>query len=116
MAPIKALLESLSQREVPLTSTVHVFWGGRYPQDLYWNPSAAGHSRHYTPVLSRAGPEWGGARGYVQEAVLALGVDLARSRVYACGSPTMIDSARTVLANRGLKPHHFHSDAFVSSA
>lgn len=116
MAPIKSLLESLGQRGAMLTSTVHVFWGGRTVQDLYWNPALTGNSYEYTPVLSRAGTEWRGARGYVQDAVLAKEIDMARARVYACGSLAMIASARKVLIERGLEPHHFHSDAFVCSA
>lgn len=114
MAPIKALLESLGRPAAMPAPTVHVFWGGRTAQDLYWNPAQIGDWQ-YTPVLSRAGPSWIGARGYVQGAVLAKGIDLARARVYACGSPAMIESARTVLVTNGLEPHHFHSDAFVCS-
>lgn len=114
MAPIKALIESLNQAGA--TSRVDVFWGGRTPQDLYWSPTLSNNSQDYTPVLSRAGSGWRGARGYVQEAVLTKSIDLTRARVYACGSPAMIESARTALITRGLEPHHFHSDAFVCSA
>ncbi len=113
MAPIKALLESLAERP---TISIQVFWGGRTRQDLYWDPAEGDRTIDYTPVLSRAGAEWSGARGYVQEAVLAKRIDLTRARVYACGSPAMIDCARTVLVNEGLEPHRFHSDAFVCSA
>jgi CDP-4-dehydro-6-deoxyglucose reductase len=116
MAPIKAMLEGLDHRRAALNPSVYVFWGGRTERDLYWEPVRAGHACDYTPVLSRAGADWDGARGYVQDAVLAKGLDLGRARVYACGSPAMIDSARNLLLSHGLESHRFHSDAFVCSS
>lgn len=117
MAPIKALLESLTRMpEARQPQAIHVFWGGRTSADLYWNPAESGELCGYTPVLSRASAEWQGARGYVQQAVLAANLNLEQAAVYACGSPAMINSARTQLVNAGLEPRHFHSDAFVSSS
>jgi len=117
MAPIKALLESL--KEVPQARkpcSVHVFWGGRILDDLYLNPAELGVLCNYTPVLSRADSKWQGVHGYVQQAVLAAKINLAKARVYACGSSAMIDSTRFQLINAGLEPGNFYSDAFVSSS
>jgi CDP-4-dehydro-6-deoxyglucose reductase len=117
MAPIKAILESL--RTAPADAqprSVHVYWGGRHPEDLYWDPLSLGSAIQFTPVLSRAGDNWGGARGHVQQACLAAGHDLSRTVVYACGSDKMIDSARTALVAAGLPLRSFHSDAFVCSS
>lgn len=117
MAPIKALLESL--KEVPEAlkpCAVHVFWGGRISEDFYLNPAELGVLCNYTPVLSRADSEWQGAHGYVQQAVLAAKINLAKAKVYACGSSAMIDGARVQLISAGLEPRNFHSDAFVSSS
>jgi CDP-4-dehydro-6-deoxyglucose reductase len=117
MAPIKALLESLSQRVASLNpASVHVFWGGRTEEDLYWRSAELGNFYRYTPVLSRERTQWTGARGYVQQAVLAANHDLTRASVYACGSPAMIAGARTQLLDAGLDPRRFHSDAFVCSS
>jgi CDP-4-dehydro-6-deoxyglucose reductase len=117
MAPIKSFLESLVLRPAALQpASVNVFWGGRSREDLYWNPAESGQPHKFTPVLSRAGSNWTGAHGYVQQAVVAMGLDLSRASVYACGSPAMIESARTQLQGAGLDTRRFHSDAFVCSS
>ena len=69
---------------------------------------------HYIPVLSRISED-GFSFGYVQHAVLNIGLDLLDTTVYACGSVTMINSAYELLVENGLLPENFHSDAFVSS-
>jgi CDP-4-dehydro-6-deoxyglucose reductase len=115
MAPIKAMLERLDQGPGLNQNSVHVFWGGRTQADLYWCVAGVEERYVYTPVLSRAGAEWTGARGYVQQAVLAANIDLKNAAVYACGSPAMIASARSLLLNAGLESRRFRSDAFVCS-
>lgn len=117
MAPIKAMLENLASASAPTRPrSISVYWGGRVPQDLYWNPAEIDLAFEYTPVLSRADATWAGARGHVQQAVLSSGLDLARAVVYACGSSAMIASAREQLVGAGLSARRFHSDAFVSSS
>jgi CDP-4-dehydro-6-deoxyglucose reductase len=115
MAPIKAMLERLGQRPGLNPNSVHVFWGGRTQTDLYWSFAGAQDTYRYTPVLSRGGAAWTGARGYVQQALLAANIDLKNAAVYACGSPAMIASARSQLLNAGLQSRCFRSDAFVCS-
>lgn len=119
IAPVKAILEGLAfLDEAARPNSVTVYWGGRHPEDLYWTPPDRPDLR-FVPVLSRAGPQWTGARGYIQQALLSdLGPspDVSRLRVYACGSDTMIHSAQERLRAAGLPDRHFHSDAFVCSA
>lgn len=118
IAPVKAMLGHLANptniQSVPRSITV--VWGGRQPADLYWNPHTTGVALRYLPVLSRAGADWQGERGHVQNVLLAHHPDLTRAVVYACGSNDMIESAQTALVSAGLDPKHFHSDAFLCSA
>jgi CDP-4-dehydro-6-deoxyglucose reductase len=117
IAPIKSMLESLAapgSRARP--GTISVIWGGRVPEDMYWNPQEAGVEHGFIPVLSRAGADWRGARGHVQQALLARGRDWNSTTVYACGSDAMIHDARRQLVEVGLSERNFHSDAFVCSA
>ena len=117
IAPIKAMLEGLAagpQERLP--RSISVYWGGRVPQDLYWNPEGAGLALRYVPVLSRGDASWTGARGHVQQAVLQSGPALGGAVVYACGSLAMIESARAQLIAEGLNSRNFYSDAFVSSS
>lgn len=115
IAPIRAMLEQLAAN--PATNTyrqMHVYWGGRTEKDLYWAPDYPALPVRFVPVLSRS-PDSAGAKGYVQEAALADGIDLKDAVVYACGSESMIASAKSTLVAAGLNPKNFHSDAFVSS-
>lgn len=117
IAPAKAILESIP--ELPADArprSITLYWGGRTPADLYWSGAADMAVCRYVPVLSRAGEDWAGARGYVQQACLADDFDPTRSVVFACGSDAMIHSAKTALVGAGLPERYFYSDAFVCSA
>ena len=117
IAPVKAILESLPTLDpVESPRSVTVLWGGRVPADLYIDIGALPGNHRYIPVLSRAGGDWVGACGHVQDVLLAMQPDLRDAAVYACGSDTMIHGARTALLRAGLPARRFHSDAFVCSA
>jgi CDP-4-dehydro-6-deoxyglucose reductase len=116
IAPVKAMLEampSVSPNQLP--RSVSVLWGGRHENDLYFNLEELPGTFQYTPVLSRSAT-WKGERGYIQDVLLRRKSDLLNSTVYACGSDSMIDSAKVALKAAGLPSHHFHSDAFVCSS
>jgi len=116
IAPLYAMLgELLADADRP---PIALFWGGRTPQDLYLHDTlAALAAQHddfdYTPVLSRAGASWTGARGYVQQAVSAQFPDLSEHAVYACGSPDMIASAKRAFAELGVSARYFYADGFT---
>lgn len=117
IAPVKAMLESIA--ELPAgkqPKSVTVLWGGRMRQDLYIDLSAVSVKHRYIPVLSRAGADWEGARGHVQQVLLSLQPDLKNAVVYACGSNPMIHDAEHLLKQAGLPENRFYSDAFVCSA
>lgn len=117
IAPVKAMLESLphiAPEQAP--QSVSVFWGGRTAEDLYFDPKAISAGHQFVPVLSRSTTTWTGASGYVQNAFLATQPDLAHTAVYACGSDTMIRSAKASLLAVGLPEVRFFADAFVPSA
>lgn len=117
IAPVKAILEDLSQRrQAQRPRSVSVFWGGRVRDDLYWNTQDVDLDHQFVPVLSRAHTGWEGARGHVQQALLGQRREWDRTAVYACGSDAMIHGARQQLAKAGLSERRFHSDAFVCSA
>lgn len=113
-APARAMLQELAAAPSG-SGPVWLYWGGRLPPDLYDAAEFPGLDLRFVPVLSRAGAEWSGRRGHVQDAVLADHPDLAQAVVYACGSDAMIHSARERLLAAGLPAHHFYSDAFVAS-
>jgi CDP-4-dehydro-6-deoxyglucose reductase len=116
IAPIKAMLEGLASggRECN-PRTISIYWGGRLPRDLYWSPHGIHVAHEFVPVLSRAGPDWSGARGHVQDVLMESQPDVSRAVIYACGSDAMIRSARRRLVDAGLPERAYRSDAFVSS-
>lgn len=116
IAPIKAILEELAEQVAPSENyQIHLYWGGRVREDLYWTPKFPHLPLNFAPVLSQT-DDWGGRVGHVQDALLEDRIDLSQAAVYACGSELMIDSSRIALCAAGLDPNNFYSDAFVSSS
>jgi CDP-4-dehydro-6-deoxyglucose reductase, E3 len=116
IAPVKAMLESIVNIDLALRpSSVSVFWGGRIENDLYLDMKSIFPDFNFIPVLSRAGLEWRGARGHVQQVLPSILPDLSCAAVYACGSDAMIRTAKATLIDSGLSSKRFYSDAFVSS-
>jgi len=119
IAPVKAILEGLTSMPSDAQPRgVTVYWGGRHREDLYWQPEgfAALPAFRFVPVLSRAGEDWTGERGHVQDVMLHEHPYLADTLVYACGSDAMTHGAQARLHAAGLPDRQFHSDAFVCSA
>ena len=117
IAPVKAILETLpSLTCAKRPKAVTVLWGGRTSYDLYFDLTEILGSYRFIPVLSRPEADWSGAKGYVQDVLLALNPDLSSAAVYACGSESMINSAREALVKSGLSNQSFYSDAFVCSS
>lgn len=116
IAPIKSILEDLNlTSESQSDKKFYIYWGGRTPQDIYWQPEFAKLNLSFHPILSRENASWAGRYGYVQDALLEDNIDLTDSVVYACGSNEMIHSAQKLLLLHGLETKNFYSDAFVSS-
>lgn len=115
LAPVKALLEQLDSRPAVAPEKMRFYWGLRHADDICWQPSLRNIEVEFVPVLSRAGQDWQGRRGHVQQAVAADFPDLSEAAIFACGAPGMIEAARSLSARLGLPRQYFFSDAFVSS-
>jgi len=115
---VKAILDRLEGADPELLrgSRLFLYWGNRYVDDFFWEPSYSSLDLTYVPVLSRPSEHWQGRTGYVQKSLFEDQVHLDDAEVYACGSLTMIESAYRELAAAGLPDGRFHSDAFVSSS
>ncbi|MCK9511928.1 MAG: CDP-6-deoxy-delta-3,4-glucoseen reductase [Pigmentiphaga sp.] len=121
-APVKAMVEHLEHAQ--LRRSVHLYWGGRRPRDLYLDPLARDWAARlpgftYVPVISDALPEdgWTGRTGWVHRAVMHDFPNLSGHQVYACGAPAMVAAARhDFIAHCGLPEEEFFADAFTSEA
>lgn len=114
-APVKAILESLSQaKPEELPRSIKVYWGERTITDFYSGAPDIGAPYIFKRVLSRS--VGGEAQGYVQNVCLGDVVNFQNTQVFACGSNAMIEDARSLLVKAGLEETEFYSDAFVCSA
>ncbi|MDD2058453.1 2Fe-2S iron-sulfur cluster binding domain-containing protein [Pseudomonas sp. GD03860] len=119
LAPIKAILEDLLQRQAG--PDVTLFFGARSEADLYCldalkalETSWPGPGRLlFVPVLSAlpADSAWPGLTGYCGEH-LANYSSLADSSFYLCGPPLMIDSILNRLHGE-VDEQHIHFDRFL---
>ncbi|RYC47822.1 CDP-6-deoxy-delta-3,4-glucoseen reductase [Pectobacterium zantedeschiae] len=116
-APIKSIVTDLLNNGVQ--RDIYIYWGNR-KSSLFYDPSVElWESQHANVkcnlVLSQPEEGWNGRYGYVQEFVIADIGDLNTASVYACGSQSMIESAKALLIEKGLPTANFYSDAFVVS-
>ena len=120
-APIKAIVEHAMAEKCQ--RPMCIYWGAKARVDLYQNSlpekwAAENANIHYIPVLSEpaADDQWHGRTGFVHRAVIDDFPDLSRHQVYACGSPLMIDAARSDFVNACKLPEEeFFADAFTFS-
>ena len=120
-APIKSIVENAIATGLKRPMTL--YWGSRDLTGLYqfdiargWEAGLPGFQ--FVPVLSDAPASdgWTGRSGFAHHALMAVLPDLSGHGVYACGSPAMIEAARTDLTGRcGLPPEAFLADAFSYS-
>ena len=118
VAPIKAILESITESPKKLLNKkIWIFTGARNQNDIFWQPNELNEipNLKYIPVLSRPSEDWKGEKGYIQDILIKQNIPLENAQVYACGSNTMIESAKKLLIEKGLNKKNFFSDAFVAT-
>lgn len=118
-APIKAIVSQLIESD-QLSRPICIYWGNRSSNLFYDKKIIQEWSERFDTItivfcLSRQESTWLGRVGYVQSCIIEDAIPLEEAEVYACGSIEMIDSAKKVLCDAGLKSDSFHSDAFVAS-
>jgi CDP-4-dehydro-6-deoxyglucose reductase len=122
-APIKSILRHVLERRLQGLShasrTMRLFWGARTAADLYeravvesWVARDPGLS--FTPVLSAPEAEVGGSEtaGWVHDAVLRAGIDLAAHNIYAAGPPAMVEAIRAHFPRAGAAVDRLYFDSF----
>ena len=117
IAPVIAMIEDLmvSGKEKKFKKLV-CYFGCRNEREIFFDANEIFQGMvRFVPVFSReAAP--GARKGYIQEALVEDFETLDQLSVYACGSPDMIHSARTLLIDNGLQENKFYSDAFLASS
>jgi CDP-4-dehydro-6-deoxyglucose reductase len=120
-APLKSILRHVLERRLlgmtRAARRIHLFWGVRTPPDLYELPLVESWVARYaeftfTPAFSDAPQAPAAHTGFVHEAVLRAGLDLAAHDIYAAGPPAMIAAVRTSLVAAGAALERVYFDSF----
>jgi len=114
-APLKSILRHVVEND--LNREMILYWGVRSERDIYAQKDLESLARRavnfrYRLVLSEAGPDWQGLRGWVHEAVLRDIPRLDDFDIYASGPPAMIAAVRESFAQRGADPARLFFDSF----
>jgi ferredoxin-NADP reductase len=107
IAPFRSMLHwMLADPERHQEREFWLLFGARTDQDLYYKSEfeqlAGEHSNfHFMPTLSRAGEDWKGLRGYVQQhlgEIVGMRTDM---HAYICGLDKMVKANRELLKGLG---------------
>jgi CDP-4-dehydro-6-deoxyglucose reductase, E3 len=120
-APLKSILRHVIDNRLP--RDMILYWGVRTEADLYARADIDNllqradalegpPTLRYHAVLSEAGANWTGRRGWVHEAVLQDGLELSRMDIYAAGPPIMTEAVRREFVLRGADPARLYFDSF----
>jgi ferredoxin-NADP reductase len=107
IAPFRSMLQwLLAERDRHQDREFWLLFGARTEQDLYYRDEferlAGLHSNfHFLPTLSRAGADWQGLRGYVQEHLPGLVGARTDMHAYICGLDKMVKANRELLKGVG---------------
>jgi NAD(P)H-flavin reductase/ferredoxin len=116
LAPLLSMLADLSQKndQRPVT----VFFGARTRAELYYvdrltalcdlRPQA-----EFVPVVEDADEAWEGETGRVTDAIARRLRSLRGYDAYLCGPPPMVEAARELVIQLGVREANVYFDAFV---
>ena len=131
LAPLRTLIMDMARYGV--NPRVHLFYGGRYPCDLYdlptlWQVASTNPWLSVTPVSEYStNPPWAGEypdpepprglhvrqSGALAEVVTRYG-NWGDRQVVICGGPPMVAATRAALIDRGARPERIQHDPLPS--
>lgn len=116
-APVKSMVQSIIATQE--TTPIWIYWGNQTAAGFYSALPTEWEKNYewinYYPVCSAPSPSWQGRTGLVHHAVLTDFADLSAMDIFACGSPAMIEAAKSDFIQAGLIPSAFYADAFLPS-
>ncbi|WP_020498632.1 NADH:ubiquinone reductase (Na(+)-transporting) subunit F [Sciscionella marina] len=120
MAPILALLRSMTERGIDRRATF--YYGARSRRDLCFTEELRALERtlpgfRYVPALSEPAAEddWDGEIGLITDIVKRAGPDLAGADAYVCGPPPMVEAAVELLPALGVDESRVFYDKFTTT-
>lgn len=106
VAALRSVIEHLLPRRTAFGEAT-LLYGVRHQGELAFTDrfgAWAGHGIKVVPVVSRPGPGWDGATGYVQSYLPKTLPTPARVCVFICGLPEMDKAVSAALLERGVGP------------
>ena len=114
IAPNLSLIKSALKEGKVQPSQITLIHGQRTAKEHIYSIEEILNGVKIIKCTSRESAE-GFVRGYVQDAVKVLELDISNSLVFACGNPQMIKELKTQMIALGLEERKFKSDVFVPS-
>jgi Na+-transporting NADH:ubiquinone oxidoreductase subunit F len=116
LSTIRSMLSVVRRDEVPRRTWL--FYGVRTEDELVersrWEEwESVSDNFRYMPVLSRGGGDWGGERGYVQDALIKYVPEPGDSDIYICGLWKMVEDVVEVAKDMGFPLKKIHYERFV---
>jgi len=120
MAPILALLRSMSERGIKRKATY--YYGARRRLDLCFEDELRALEQtiegfRYVPALSEPdeSDDWDGEVGMITDVVKKHESDLKGAHAYVCGPPPMVEAAMPLLTALGVPDKHVYYDKFTTT-
>jgi len=115
-APIRAIITRLLKTSGETDySSIFLFRGARFSQDLYLEKEEFLQKITYVPTVSKPNSLWLGETRYVQDIVSDYISDYDNVLVFACGGESMVNDAKRSLVQSGLREADFFCDTFIAS-
>jgi NAD(P)H-flavin reductase/ferredoxin len=116
MAPMLSMLADLAQKKDRRPATV--FFGARTCEELYYTDRLKAlcdlcAQAEFVPVVEDPGEAWDGERGLVTDAIAHRMGSLRGYDAYLCGPPPMVEAARQLVIQLGVREANVYFDAFV---
>ena len=117
ITPMMSISRYLTEQSWP--GEIFFIYACRTPADFIFADEIAALQRRNPKLrvvvaMSRAeGTDWKGPRGHLTKELLTQSVpDIASRRIHLCGPPSMMDSAKALLAELGVPPEQVKTEAF----
>jgi NAD(P)H-flavin reductase/ferredoxin len=116
LAPLLSMLTDLTQKND--RRPVTVFFGARTREELYYLDRLGALCNlcpwaEFVPVVEDADESWEGETGRVTDAIARRVRSLKGYDAYLCGPPPMVEAARELVIQLGVREANVYFDAFV---
>lgn len=113
IAPLKVMVEE----EIKKGKKVWLVWGMRHEEDVFWKEMFEEREERFggfefNLILSKAGKNWQGKMGHVQDVLQDNLGDWLGAGFYICGKKEVVDDIEKWLVNNGVKSELIRKENF----